>query len=381
MTGRDGPVPVTYLITELNTGGAERALERLVLRLDRRRFDPAVWCLFGPGLVFARLRGAGIPTRCVGMRHKADLPALFRLARALRRGRPWILHTFLFHANILGRLLGRLSGVPHVVSSERIMELEGPFRRWVNRWTGGLADRIVVVSEAVGRYAAETVGLDPGRITVIPNGVEVGPVPDGAARAIARERLGLPPEATVIGTVLARMDRQKGVDVLLAAAARLPALRRGAAILVVIGGRPDEGVALGRATPLGLDGAVRFLGPREDAVALLPGLDIFVLSSRAEGLPNAVLEAMAAARPVVATAVGGTPEVVVHGETGLLAPSEDPAALAAALQELLDDPARAAAMGVAGRRRVEDRFTVERMVEATQELYAGLLAKEGWKSP
>ncbi|HEV8662420.1 MAG TPA: glycosyltransferase [Candidatus Methylomirabilis sp.] len=371
-----GPVPVTYLITELNIGGAERALERLVLRLDRRRFTPEVWCLFGAGPVFARLRRAGVPTQCLGMRHRMDPTVPLRLAWALRRSQPRIVHSFLFHANLLGRLLGRLLGVPHVVSSERTMELEGPLRRWLNRGTGAMAHRIVVVSEAVGRYAAEVIGLDPSRIRVIPNGVEIGPVPDSAARAAARKLLGLPPRATVIGTVLARMDREKGLDLLIAAAARLPALRSGSAILVVIGGGPGEEAAQARVADLGLDGAVRFTGPREEATTLLPSFDIFVLPSRTEGLSNALLEAMACGLPAVATAVGGTPEAVLHGETGLLVPREDPRALAAALQVLLDDPPRASAMGAAGRRRVEDRFRVERMVEATQELYAELLAGE-----
>ena len=363
---------ILHLITELDTGGAQKALARLLARLDRRRFEPAVACLYnGDKAVAQEIRRLGIPVTDLGLTAPWRGDGLWRLYRLLRRERPAILHTWLFHANVPGRVLGRLARVPLIISAERTLGMESQMRYRLNRLTAPLADRVICVSQAVADFAAQTIGIAPDKLVVIPNGVPLADFAPGE-RAPARARLGLPASAFVVGMV-GRLEPVKGVPDLLAAFARLPSRHPETLLLLVGAGsqqRPLESLARRR----GLGQRVRFLGHREDVAALLPALDLLALSSHWEGMPNAVLEAMAAGLPVVATAVGGAPEVVVDGVTGLLVPPRDPQALAQAIAGLLSDPERRRRMGRAGRERAAAHFRVEQMVERTERLYRDLIS-------
>jgi glycosyltransferase involved in cell wall biosynthesis len=307
------------------------------------------------------------------MRHKADLLALLCLYHWLRQQRPAILHTYLFHANLLGRVLGRLAGVPLVICSERTMQTESKARYRLNRWTVGLADRVVAVSASVADFCIDHVGLPADKLVVIPNGVDL-PVEPPASRQETRaelalsaaEGLDLPPDAPVIGAVC-RLDPLKGLNFLLQALARLAGVW-----LVVVGDGPERDRLVALTVELGLAGRVCWAGQRRDVSRLLSAFDLFVQPSLHEGLPNAVLEAMAAGLPVVATAVGGTPEAVVDGVTGLLVPPADVEALAQALAGLLADPERRQRLGRAGRQRVAEHFSLAQMVAKTERLYRDL---------
>lgn len=366
---------VFYLITELNVGGAERALARLLAGLDadpgdRGRFEPVVACLYGSqSSVAASIRALGIPVVDLEMTHKWRLDSLVRLYRLLRDERPDILHTRLFHANLTGRVLGRLAGVPVVISGERTMGMESRWRYLLNRLTLFLADRVVCVSEQVAAFCARRIGLAPDKTVVIPNGVDFPEPSDLLTQQIARESLGLPVDGVLIGTV-ARLDPVKRLDVLLSALALLED-----AHALVVGYGPEEQRLRAMAEGLGLGARVRFVGYQEDVWPWLAACDVFALSSDWEGMPNAVLEAMGAGLPVVATAAGGTPDVVVDGETGLLVPPGDPAALAAALGRLIQDSELRRTMGAAGWRRARACFSVQQMVERTQALYVELLGQ------
>jgi glycosyltransferase involved in cell wall biosynthesis len=221
------------------------------------------------------------------------------------------------------------------------------------------AHRIVAVSEAV-RQALVASGAAPGRIRVIPGGVALGPF------------TAVPPNAAAVPAVLGalgRLGREKGFDVLLGAMSKLPP---GEARLL-LGGDGTQQEALSREIHvLGLADRVTMTGLVTDVPAFLAQIGIFILPSRSEGLGLVAVEAMAAGRPVIATNVGGIPEVVVDGETGVLVPPEDPAALAAAIHSLLADPVLAARMGQAGRRRARELFSAERMAEKTAALYEEL---------
>lgn len=365
------PIPVFYFITELSTGGAQRALLRLLTDLDRGRFSPTVACLYnGDGAVAQEIRALGITVFDARMRHRADLAAVLRLYRWIRQVRPTILHTSLFHANLPGRILGRLASVPIIICSERTMAMESVWRYRLNRWTVGLVDRVTAVSANVRDYCIEHIGLPAEKVLVIYNGVELPEEPPASCRE-ARAELGLPLDNAVIGTV-SRLDAVKGVGVLIQAFSQV----EGAYLAVI--GDGTECAKLKEATNcLGLADRVRWAGHRRNVPQLLPAFDIFVQPSLHEGLPNTVLEAMAAGLPVVATAVGGTPEAVVDGETGLLVPSRDPDALARAIIQLLGDRDLRRKMGQAGRDRVAEFFSVERMVEETERLYEQLLLEKG----
>ena len=363
-------IPILHLITELDIGGAQKALARLLAHIDRRRFAPAVVCLYNGDKAVAReIRALGIPVTDLGMTAKWRFDALWRLYRLLRREHPVILHTWMFHANIPGRVLGHLAGVPIVISSERTMGQESRFRYALNRLTHPLADRVVCVSQRVADFAAGVIGIPPQKLVVVPNGIPVEEF-QMDNKAETRAALGISVTSLVIGTV-GRLHPVKGTRHLIEAFAQCRTSCQ--LVLLVIGDGPQRAQLESLAQRLGIADRVYFLGNRTDVPRLLQAMDVFVLPSEWEGMPNAALEAMATGLPVVATAVGGTPEVVVDGVTGLLVPPRNSEALAQAIAQLLADPELRRRMGQAGRERVEQLFSVEQMVRKTEALYEELL--------
>jgi glycosyltransferase involved in cell wall biosynthesis len=383
----DGRLRLTHLITDSGAGGAEKILNELATRLDREFYDVRVVVIKREGVTAARLRAAGIPVTSLdlparpGLGYVLRLPlAATRLAGILGRSRPHVLHCWLFQANLLGRLAARLTGVPVNISSLRVLEREHPGQYRIDRATRGWVSHYVAVSEEVAVHARAAMHLPPERITVIANGIDPAPLAAADPNALRRE-LGVPDQVPVIGA-LGRLHRQKGLDVLLRA---LPALlARFPELVLLIGGDGPEATALqGLAHSLGIASQVRFLGAWRRVPEFMAALDLLVLPSRWEGMPNVVLEAMAAARPVCASDLGGVREIVTaggldgprSGETGLLVRPDDPAALARAIGALLGDPARRQTMGRAGRARVELGFRLDRMVSRYQSLYLDLLRR------
>ncbi len=363
------PVKILHLITELSTGGAQTALLRLLTHLDRNRFEPSVVCLYnGDGEPAQQIRALDIPVIDVGMSGKLRLDALWRLYTVLRQTRPTILHTWMFHANLPGRILGRLSGAPIIISSERTMGQESRWRYRLNRLSAPLSDRVVCVSQRVADFVIQKVGVPRNKVVVIPNGVDARPFTNLPPKTQARARLNLPAEKNLVGSI-ARLTPVKRLDVLLRAISALPDVQ-----LLIVGDGPEGPNLIQLGQKLGLTARLHFAGQQSDIALWLAAMDVCVLSSDWEGMPNAALEAMAAGLPVVATAVGGAPEVVLDKETGFLVPPRNPKALAGAIETLLRDPALRHKMGRAGYERVQQHFTLRQMVERTQELYEELMA-------
>ncbi len=369
----DRPIPITLTITDLDVGGAERTLVALATGLDRRRWHPSVACLGPAGALLERLRAAGIETVCLDADRRRPLKAIGRLAGAFRRFRPELVQSFLFHANVASRLAAPMIGRPWVVGGLRVAERR---RRWhltLDRLTSRLATGSVCVSEGVRRFSVEVGRLDPDRLVVIPNGVD--PHPFDIAEPADRAGLGVPPGAT-LALFVGRLDMQKGLPILLNAAARVAGADPGWH-LALAGDGPGRDIIrrAAEASPT-LAGRVHPIGRRDDVPSLLGAADLLVLPSFWEGMPNVVLEAMAARRAVVATAVEGTEDLVVPGATGWLVPPADAGALAHALHDAASDPARLRRYGDAGRERVVSRFTPVRVVEAYERLWAGVLGYE-----
>jgi len=245
--------------------------------------------------------------------------------------------------------------------------MERGWRYWLNRITHPWTDQVICVSPQVADFFVDHVGIPRQKIIFIPNGVDLQNLKDLPDKLQARARLALPPDQVLVGTV-ARLDPVKRLDVLLQALRSLSDV--GA---VVVGDGPERVILIEVSERLKLTERIFFVGHQEDVWPWLAALDVFVLCSDWEGMSNALLEAMAARLPVVATAVGGTPDVVVDGVTGLLVPPRDPPALAKAVVRLLRDPDLRHRMGEAGRERVEEHFSLERMVGRTQALYQQLL--------
>lgn len=370
-------IAVVHLITELDIGGAQCALLRLLIGLDRDRFSPTVVCLYnGDKTVAQRIRQLGVHVFDLGMTAKWRWDVLWRLCTLLVRERPAILHAWMFHANFLGRIAGRLARVPIVVTSRRNVDIGGAFRESLNRWTAPLDDRVIAVCEIVRQVEIERARVPSEKVVTIYNGVDAKSfgAPDAEGRGVGRRVPGIPVGLPLVGTV-GRLHRQKGFADLITAWAlvrnRFPAAR-----LLLVGDGEQRGDLEAQVRSLGLSEMVTFAGLRADISDILTELDLFVLPSLWEGMPNAVLEAMVTGLPVVATAVGGTPEVVSDGVTGLLVPPHDPTVLAQALTTLLQDPDLRRKMGQAGRKRVMQCFTAERMVERTEQLYMQLLEEK-----
>lgn len=352
---------IFYLITDLEIGGTERVLERLVSHLDRKAFDPVVVTLKGDGPIGHALAARGVRVVNLKLRHEADVTALPRLVALLRRERPAILHAFLFHANVIGRVAGRIARVPRILTSVRT--LEGRFYHFPLERLTWLAsrDEVVCASEAVRDFVARRAGIR-GAIVAY-NGV---PEPVTGKPGIETDfRM----KGQSIVATAARLADGKGVKTFLKAAALL-APAHPTAQFVVIGGGELEGALQVLAKDLGVGDRVRFVGWRDDVSRDLKGCRVFIHASRlGEGMPNAVLEAMIAGVPVVATDVGGTREAVVEGETGFLVPVRRPDLVAERVGRLLNDDALAKRMGAAGLDRARERFSIEAMVARYETIY------------
>lgn len=364
---------VLHLIKSLGLGGAENLLLEAA-----RHPSPRVEASFGYFLpwkdaLVEPLRAAGAEVTCFPARGAAGMLARVpAVARHLRRHRVDVVHCHLPLAGVVGRLAGRLAGVPVVYTEHNLMERYHPLTRAANLATWRLQARVVAVSaEVAASIEARTAAPVP--VEVVPNGVPVDRLRhDPAAAAEVRRRHRIPADAPVVGQV-AVFRRQKRLDRWLEAAA---AIRRGRPethfLLVGDGPLRDE---VGRRAAAGdLGEAVHLVGLQEEIVPYLSAIDLLLISSDFEGLPLALLEAMALERPVVSTAVGGIVEAVEDGETALLVPAGDAEALARAALALLADPERRRAFGRAGRSRAEALFGTPRMLAALEGVYGRVLA-------
>lgn len=366
---------VLWLIKGLGLGGAERLLALTAARIDRARFDVEVaYLLPWKDALVPELEGSGVRTTCLGAKRTTDPAWVRRLRRLLRSGDHDLIHT---HSPVVAVAARMLAGgrVPVVHTEHNVWERY----RWAtyaaNAATYGRNAAVIAVSDGVARSirtARWTRAVAAPPVETLHHGVDVDGVPRGEdARAAARVRLGIPPHAPVIGTV-GNFNPKKDHAGLLAA---VDILRRGQpdVVALLVGSGMLEDRLRAEAADRGLADHVRFLGSRDDVLELLPALDVFVLSSRYEGLPIALLEAMAAGVPAVATRVGGVPEAVEHGRQGLLVAPGDPDALATAVSKLLDDPQLRHEMARAATGHVRTRFSIGRAVRRIEEVYDQLL--------
>jgi L-malate glycosyltransferase len=328
--------------------------------MARRGHEVAVACQEG-GVLEGRLREAGVALHPLRFRGDLSPGAVVPLARLLGRFRPEVVQLHDPHAVSAGLLAARLRPGARLLATRRV---DFPLRGALSRWKYRACHRVIAVSRAIAAVMADS-GLTDARLRVVYEGVEDRPPQDGGRKVLAE--LGVPAGVPVVGNVAALTDH-KDHPTLLAAAARVLAARPEVRFVIV--GEGERRPALeAQARALGLGAGCLFAGFRPDLDRLMPAFDVFCLSSHMEGLGTSLLDAMAFARPVVATRAGGIPEAVEDNVTGRVVPVRDPEALARALLEVLGDPARAAALGAAGRARFVERFTADRMVEQTLAVY------------
>ena len=367
------PIRVACCITELDPGGAERMFVELVCGLDRARWDPTVVSLGSESEpLVSKLRDSGVEVRCLGVKRRWDLPgAVARLARELRSLSPDLLQTWLFHANVAGCLAAGRVGLQTVVTGVRVAERRGRWRLWLERYCTRRARRHICVSGDVAEFSRDHAGLDPSKLVVIANGVDVSGVSEADPIDLSRQRItdGVPVLAW-IGRLDPQKDPLSAVEALGQLRATQPECH-----LVLAGEGPLRGEVESRIAELGLSQRVHLLGQISEVPSLLARCCGLVLTSHWEGMPNVVLEAMAAGRPVVSRVVEGVSDLVEDGVTGWLVADDHVSSLSAALERLLEDREFAGTMGERGQRKVTEEYSIEAMVSGYEALWERVLAE------
>jgi L-malate glycosyltransferase len=373
---------VLKVVPTLMCGGTENQFMTLGRLIDRSRFDMSFACLRRWGPFVDELDELGIPLReyqVATFRSVHSLAQQARLARQISHGRIDIVHAYNFYGNVFAIPPARLMAPVVIASIRDRSPYLTPMQKRVQRYACQFADRILVNADAVRDWLVGEEGYDPSNIVVIRNGVDMTRFNGAPAGERLRHELGIPPAARLV-IVVSRLTRLKGLEQFLEAAAVLKLRYQDVQFLIVGETSPADPaylVELQRlATTLGVIDRVTFTGRRSDIPELLAAADVSVMPSLNEALSNVLLESMAAGAPVVATRVGGTPEALDDGEAGLLVPPGDAGAITAAVSRLLDDRELACRLGRAARSVIGERFSVDRMVRSTEDLYTELLTRK-----
>lgn len=364
---------ILQIIPTLVRGGAEKQLALLAAGLPRPEFDVHVCVLTHTGPLEETLRQAEVPLSFINKRFKLDPFAYYRLKAEIRRLQPDIVHTWLFAANSYGRQAALACGVKHVLAGERCVDpWKGAVQLMIDRRLAQYTERIITNSSGVVEFYVEK-GLPREKFVVIPNGIAPlhPPTPDAAARAALLAELHLPAEARLICAV-GRLWPQKRLKDLIWATDLVKCVRSDVHLLIVGDGPQRERLEKFRQQCEIVD-QVHFLGERSDVPRLLPFCDCLWLASGYEGQSNAIMEAMSAGLPVVASDIAGNRDLVVEDQTGYLVALGDRAAFAQKTLALLADDALRKRLGDAGQQRMRGEFSIERMVTLHAELYRSLL--------
>ena len=372
-------IKLCLFTTDSKIGGTEKMILSLAKGLDKEKYEVTVCTLLGRGPLIEEAKKSGVRAVSLNMKGKWDISVIPRFFSFLRKHRIDILHTYLYHANILGRILGRLAGVPIIISSQRTTEFYGQkksdrwrrgYRIFLDKWTSRFCCLIISNSEAGRRFLIEE-GIDPAKIITIHNGVDLDQFTVRIAPGEKKRRYGLRQDSMLVG-IIANLTEVKGHKYFLQAAREVLKSIPQAEFLIVGDGPLREDLG-GLSKNLGISAGVNFMGFRQDIPEILSILNVFVLSSLWEGFPVSILEAMAAGKPVIASKVGGIPEAVIDEKTGILVPPEDEKALAGAIEFLLNKGKIASEMGMAGRRRAEEHFSLQRMTGEIEAAYEKFL--------
>ena len=360
-------IKVLHLVTSLEVGGAQHGMLLGLPRFDSDQYEHIVCSIMDRMQMASQFREAGVEVRSLGLSRKTDIGVVLRLRALLKEIRPDVLHTYLLHGNILGRLIGRLVGVPVIIGSERTIGQARKWGRLATRLTNPLTDAVEVNSEIGGRAIERDLGVPSEKIELVRSGLDLSVFSSASRRDELRSEFGVTADQHLI-VYMGRLRTVKGVEFGIRAFAT--ALEQLPNIRMVLAGEGDQRNFLGSlVSELGISEQVEFLGVRNDVPELLGAADSVLMPSLTEGFPRTAIEAMAAGKPVIATNVGGTPEAVIDGETGILVPARDSDALSAAIVRLVGDTDLQARLAQAGRKRAEKNYSVDRYVSRLDELY------------
>ncbi|HVP58508.1 MAG TPA: glycosyltransferase [bacterium] len=367
---------VLHVIGSLAAGGAERNLYYLAPAMAKSKLSYGICCLAERGQFADEVEQAGVPVHALGFRRRHALVSTVKLARLMRSHRVRVVHTHLYEPGVFGRIAAWLAGVPVIITHEHG---KTTWKKWYHRWFERLAikrtDLRIAVSGDIRDLRLRHEHTPPAKIVVIGNAV--GPSRFEAAAGVReskRAELGLG-DAFVVGTV-GRMVVAKSYD-LLVRVAREVCRRRADMRFLLVGDGPLREELTRLRDSLGIADKVSFLGTRTDIPEFLAAIDLYVLTSQREGLPISLLEAMLAAKPIIATAVGGIPEAVNEGAEGLLVEPGNEAALTEAILALADDPIKRRAMGERARAKARGQYSPEAVLGAIEAIYFSIMQRKG----
>jgi glycosyltransferase involved in cell wall biosynthesis len=367
---RGGRPRVCLVVGQLAIGGLERQVYLLASALVRGPFDVTVVSMASGGEWAKALRQANVKVVELRRHGRLDWRRFLAMWHAFRTINPHLIYSFNYEGNAYARLSGLLARVPILVTGER-----GIYMSWfmasLERWLIRFTECVICNAEAIRLDLIDRVGLPRSKVFTIRNAVVIPPSAGPEERMAARRLIGAGQDEIVVGTI-GRLAAIKN-HAMLARAASLCAEASLPLRFCIVGGGPDEEAVRVAIRDCGQEDRFTLLGLKEDARSLLPGFDLFVLTSKSEGMPNTVMEAMAGGLPCVCTDVGGCPELVEHGVTGYLVAPDDACALAARILELAGDPERRAAMGQAAVLKISHGYSVERLVSQVQDLFLRLL--------
>ena len=365
-------IKVAHVVLSLDCGGLERVVLNLVSEGRNLGQRVAVVCVEHPGVLASAVETAGAEVMCVYKRPGLRWGTIGRLKRVFRKHCPDVVHTHQIGALLYAGPAARGAMVPVIVHTEHGKHYAVRWRtRWLGRLAGVYAKQFFCVSRDIAAELAACRIVPDRKIQVVPNGIETNRFREPGDPWKVRKSLGIPAHAPVIGSV-GRLCEVKRYDVLLRAfvfvKSRVPA-----AHLLLVGDGPLQGSLHGLADSLGLGDCVHFAGYQTNPEVYLQLMNVFALTSRSEGMPLALLEAWAVGLPVVASRVGGLPDLIDEGVTGLMFSPDDERCLASILCKLLTNETLARAMGAAGNRQVESQFSLGRMAGEYQRQYLKLL--------
>jgi glycosyltransferase involved in cell wall biosynthesis len=369
--GNSGKTHVLHVIYSLEVGGAERDLVNKLKMFDPSRYAFSICCLVRRGEFAEKAEKLGAKIFCLEMKRRLDPGALFRLRRLIRASRCDLLHLHLFSAGLLGRLAALGLGIPVIYTVQSARPRMPAWRIWCERILARRAARIIGSSEAVVRVLGKF-GVDARRLTAIYNAVDFEELALGSAGPPLRDELGIGKDTFVIGTV-ARLRPVKGVRHLIKAAARIRDRLADLRILIA-GDGPEKSSLAALCASLGLEEKVIFLGTRRDAGRVIEAMDLFVLSSDSEAFGIAVAEAMGCRKPVIASRVGGIPEIITDGDTGYLFSPGDVGELAEKIMSVYTGREDAQAVALRGEKAVKARFSAAVLAEQTEAVYQAALS-------
>lgn len=369
---------ILYIIPTLKIGGSERQLLNLVNEF-KAHYRITVCCLYGKGELLDSFVATGVEVVDLGLAGIWDVRVIPRFLKVLLRSRYAMLHAFLFDSVVLTCFLAKLSGVPIIISSRRNYDDWMRGRHiFTQRLANFFTDKVTVNARKIKEFIMEKEKLNEQKIAVIYNGIDVDFFHPGISENGLRQKFGIQDNTPLVGTI-ASFKISKGHTYLLDAISLVRKKLPDAKFLMVGEGHLKNRLER-KINKLGIAPNLILAGRRLDSAQIISMLDIFVLSSIREGQSNAILEAMALGKPVIATDVGGNTETVMHGVSGYLVPPRQPAILADRILELLEDKQKALAMGKQGRIIVSEKFNLGLMAQNYTELYNGLLAEKGIKN-